>query len=145
MSFILWFMTVFTILANPIVTFFVVEYGFTLNLKYFYGLNRILIGISSSSLIFLCVNQPSSSLNWFLSLPIWQPLIKLNFNIYLLHLPMILLYIKLQGIPYYFNGLLHFISGLGLYGLISLVAVPWTLLFELPFVNLGNILIKKLR
>lgn len=47
--------------------------------------SRVCWAISVGWIIFACVNGYGSSVNWFLSLPQWQPLGRLSYSVYLLH------------------------------------------------------------
>ncbi|XP_055308952.1 O-acyltransferase like protein-like [Sitodiplosis mosellana] len=49
------------------------------------ALSRIVWSIALFYIVFACVNKYGGCLNWFLSHPLWLPLSRLSFSIYLLH------------------------------------------------------------
>lgn len=53
------------------------------------SLSRIAWAIALSYIIFACVHGYGGVVNWFLSLTIWQPLSRLNYAIYVLHIPIL--------------------------------------------------------
>lgn len=54
---------------------------------FYESFSRVCWAISLSWIIFACVHGYGGPVNWFLSLPQWQPLARLSYSIYLLHLP----------------------------------------------------------
>lgn len=49
------------------------------------ALSRICWAISVAWIVFACINGYAGPVNWFLSLPHWQPLSRLTYSIFLLH------------------------------------------------------------
>lgn len=55
------------------------------------GGTRISWSVFLCLVIYACVKGYGGPVNWFLSLPLWQPLARLTYAIYLIHLPAMLL------------------------------------------------------
>lgn len=59
-----------------------------------YGLydafSRVAWAIALCYIIFACVHGYGGPVNWFLSHPLWQPISRLCYSIYLLHFPVIM-------------------------------------------------------
>lgn len=55
-------------------------------------------------LIYACVKGYGGPVNWFLSLPQWQPLARLTYAIYLVHMPVMLLTVASTRRPAIFSG-----------------------------------------
>lgn len=89
---------------------------------------RIVWSICVSYIIFACIHNSGGPINWFLSLPMWQPISKLSYSLFLV-----------QGVVMTPINTRHSFSEMGLIqDCISLVvlcifaAIPVTLMFELP-------------
>ncbi|KAL9695964.1 hypothetical protein quinque_015249 [Culex quinquefasciatus] len=92
-----------------------------------YGTTRhVLWACSVAWIIFACITGYGGPVNTLLSATFWQPFVKLSYCLYLLHLP---LQIFLTGRQ----------------PLAVLLSIGWTLLFELPFLNLDEWLRKLVR
>lgn len=87
-------------------------------------------------IIFACVNGYGGLANQILSFSIWQPLGRLSYCIYLLHLPIQLMMAGAQRIPYYFTDLLAVYQFWGDIGFTITIAVVWVLIFESPVICL---------
>lgn len=89
-----------------------------------------------STLIYNCARQQGGAINWFLTLPFWKPLARLNYGIFLVHVQFIVLTGRLMRKEIFFHGFLMTQMGLGNYLTAVIVAVPMILCVEMPFVNL---------
>lgn len=56
------------------------------------SLSRVAWAIALCYIIFACVNNYGGPVNWFLSHPLWQPLSRLCYAIYLIHFPVVLVF-----------------------------------------------------
>lgn len=60
-----------------------------------YGLydifSRITWAIALCYVIFACIHGYGGPINWFLGHPLWQPLSRLSYSIYLVHFPIVIL------------------------------------------------------
>lgn len=63
------------------------------------GLSRVAWSFALCYIIFACVNGYGGPFNWFLSHPLWQPLSKLSYSIYLLHFPVIMVTLATTEAP----------------------------------------------
>lgn len=65
--------------------------------------SRVSWAISLSWIIFCCTHGYGGPVNWFLSLSIWQPLARISYSIYLVHLPIQLVLAASVRVPTYFS------------------------------------------
>lgn len=79
------------------------------------------------------------SLNWFLSHPIGQMISKLAYCGYLWHLPIMHITTSIQQTPILINGFLQLQFAIAVFVLSLVIAVPWSLLFETPVMNLEKV------
>lgn len=68
------------------------------------SLSRVLWPIAISYIIFVCVHNNGGPVKWFLSHPFWQPISNLSYAIYLVHVPVILMFQGAMKSAQYFNG-----------------------------------------
>lgn len=99
---------------------------------FFETLGRILWAIAICYVIFACVHGSGGPINTFLSLPMWQPLAKLSYGIYLCNWTVIAIIMFSTKIPLYFNEFTAFQNFISFFVLSTLVAVLLTLAFEIP-------------
>lgn len=81
----------------------------------------------------------------FLSLPIWLPISKLSFCIYLIHMPVQLVFMSSIRSPQYFSNFRAIYKFFGDFGVSFLVAFIWSMMFEHPTLNIITILMAKRR
>lgn len=55
-------------------------------------------------LVYACLKGYGGPVNWFLSLPQWQPFARLSYAIYLLHMPIMLMEAASLHRPAFFSG-----------------------------------------
>ena len=55
---------------------------------FFYASKHVAWGVAVSWLIFACVNGYGGPINWLLSFPVWQPLARISYSMYILHIPL---------------------------------------------------------
>lgn len=100
------------------------------------SLNRIGWSIAISYIIFACMHGSGGPVNWFLSWPMWQPLAKLSYTIYMCQLfPTILVY-KSSKIPLHFSEFENLQRFIGILISCIFIAIPMTLAFEMPIDNI---------
>lgn len=56
------------------------------------SLSRVAWALALSYIIFACVHNYGGPVNWFLSHPLWQPLSRLCYSIYLIHFPVLMVF-----------------------------------------------------
>ncbi|KAG4075102.1 hypothetical protein HA402_013497 [Bradysia odoriphaga] len=110
---------------------------------FYESFSRVCWAISLSWIIFACVHGYGGPVNWFLSLPQWQPLARLSYSIYLLHLPIQLLIVASSRTQLIFTENLAIHKFWGDFGLTLTASLIWTLAFESPVVMLEKIMFSK--
>lgn len=98
--------------------------------------HRVVWAFVVALLIFNNARNRGGSLDWFLSLSMWRPLVKLTYIVYLVHIPLIVLMAKKLRTEMYFDNGVIVILGLGIYVASLFIAAPIHLLVEEPFINL---------
>lgn len=96
------------------------------------SLSRIAWSIALSWVIFACVKGYGGIINLFLSHSYWQPIARLQFSIYLLHLVMQYLLAKSVQSVQFFSDWRSVHTFWGDFGMTLTVSVFWTLAFESP-------------
>lgn len=81
----------------------------------------------------------------FLSLSFWLPISKLSFCIYLIHVPVQLVYISSMRAPMYFSQFRALFKFFGDFGVSFFLAFAWALLFEYPTLTIIGVLLRKRR
>uniref|UniRef100_A0A182JAD6 Nose resistant-to-fluoxetine protein N-terminal domain-containing protein n=1 Tax=Anopheles atroparvus TaxID=41427 RepID=A0A182JAD6_ANOAO len=109
------------------------------------ALNRVAWAGAVGWIIFACVNGYGGPVNLFLGAAIWQPLGRLSYSIYLLHLPIQLMMAGVARLPFYFTDLQAAYQFWGDIGFTVTLALPWALLFESPVIGLERILFGRSR
>lgn len=66
--------------------------------------SRVLWSFFLCLVIYACVKGYGGPVNWFLSLPMWQPLARLTYAIYLVHMPIMLMTAASTHRPLIFSG-----------------------------------------
>ncbi|XP_055326387.1 nose resistant to fluoxetine protein 6-like [Sitodiplosis mosellana] len=104
---------------------------------------RVWWSLSVSYIIFACVNGQGGIINWLLSLPRWQPISRLSYNLYLIHIPVIAIIHANRQVPWYFSSLTQ-VHDLFLVASTSCAAaVVLALTIEMPVINLSHIFLYK--
>nr|XP_019546423.2 nose resistant to fluoxetine protein 6-like [Aedes albopictus] len=109
------------------------------------SLKHVLWAAGVGWIIFACTNGYGGPVNSVLSLPIWQPLGRLSYCLYLLHLPMQTVLTASTRTVRYFSDLRAIHTFWGDFSLTLLAAVGWTLCFEIPFANLDMLMLEKVK
>lgn len=98
----------------------------------FESFSRIAWSICLGYMIFACVHDSGGPVNRFLSLPIWQPLAKLSYAVYLNHYLVIAVTTATLKTPPSFSELTAYQNGISIYVLSTLLSIPLVLAFESP-------------
>lgn len=104
------------------------------------ALSRVTWAAAVAWLVFACAHGYGGPVNWWLSLPGWQPLARLSYTIYLVHLPVQVVLVAQRRVPGYFNDLYGVAAFWSAFGVTLMVAVLWTLAFESPVLSLERAL-----
>lgn len=99
-------------------------------------LHRTLWALSLGWVIFSCHYGYSIGTNNFLSHPVFRPVANLTYCAFIWHLPVETISKCLERFPEYFNGFLFLRDAISNVIISLMIALPWSLLFELPFINL---------
>lgn len=67
------------------------------------GVGRVVWSLALCYIIFACVHNSGGAINWFLSHPLFQPLSRLSYSIYLVHFPVIYATLLSMKSPPYFS------------------------------------------
>lgn len=94
-------------------------------------------------IIFACSNGFGGPVNSVLSMTIWQPLGRLTYCLYLLHLPIQTMLTASTRTVRHFSDLRAVHTFWGDLSLTLLAAIGWTLCFEIPFANLDALLVSR--
>jgi len=103
---------------------------------------RISWCLSVSWIIIACHQNRGGIVKKFLSLSIWLPVSKLSYCIYLVHLPIQLVFLSSIRVPQYFTDIRALHNFLGNFGLALIVAFGWALMFEYPWIRLIKIFLE---
>ncbi|XP_062550333.1 nose resistant to fluoxetine protein 6-like [Armigeres subalbatus] len=109
----------------------------------FESLKHVVWACGVAWIIFACANGYGGPVNSVLSLRVWQPLGKLSYCLYLLHLPMQTVLTASTRTVRSFSDFRAIHTFWGEFCLTVLAAVVWTLCFEIPFGNLDALIVRK--
>lgn len=69
------------------------------------SLSRVAWAVALCYIIFACVNNCGGPVNWFLSHPLWQPISRISYAIYLVHFPVTMFFNATMKHPSYLSGI----------------------------------------
>lgn len=104
------------------------------------ALTRVGWSIALCYIIFACVNDSGGPINWFLGHPLWQPLSRVCYSVYLLHFPVLLVTMGTEKSPSYFAEFTAFHTFIANYVLTVFVSIVATLAFESPILILEKMM-----
>lgn len=104
------------------------------------ALSRVFWAVALGYIIFACVHNSGGVINRFLSHPLWQPISRISYSIYLLHLTIIIIMMTSLKQPMYFTELSTYHMFIGNYVFTVFVAIIVTLLFESPIIIVEKLL-----
>lgn len=104
------------------------------------ALSRVGWALGLCYIIFACVHKSGGPINSFLGHPLWQPVSRICYSIYLLHFPIILIVMASLKTSMYFSELTAFHAFLGNYVITFLVSIVATLAFESPLVVIEKLI-----
>jgi peptidoglycan/LPS O-acetylase OafA/YrhL len=100
------------------------------------ALKRISWCLALAWIILACHLSYGGVVKRFLSLSIWLPVSKLSFCIYLVHLPVQLVYLASIRTPQFFSNFRAVYKFFGDFGVSFFIAFAWALMFEYPTLNI---------
>lgn len=104
---------------------------------------RITWGASLAWLVYLMTMGHLTTLNAALSHPTFQMISQLSYSAYLWHVPLGLITLSIRRTPVYLNWFMLLQHGISITVTSLMVAVPWSLLFELPYKNVQQVIFRK--
>ncbi|KAL5284200.1 hypothetical protein ACFFRR_006464 [Megaselia abdita] len=102
-------------------------------------------GFMLSWIIFCCYHGYGGVINSFLSNPLWQPLARLSFAMYLCHLTIMAVIQGSMRTPAYFSNFEVALNFWGFFGITILVSIDLVLGIESPIIGLEKMLLRKER
>ncbi|KXJ73197.1 hypothetical protein RP20_CCG016319 [Aedes albopictus] len=106
-------------------------------------LSRSVFAVCVMWIILACVNGKGGLLDEFLGASIWQPISRLSFTMYLLHVLLLMMAsVAPDKTGAYFSVINLFYWIWGTIGLTTSVTLLWSAIFELPFVTLSKLLLR---
>jgi peptidoglycan/LPS O-acetylase OafA/YrhL len=104
----------------------------------YHSLSRVAWSIAIAWLIFACTHGYGGLIHWLLAHPMWQPLARLSFCIYVLHLPIQIVLLASEKQSIYLSDIRMAHKFWGDFGFAMLLATVWSLAFEMPVPLLEN-------
>lgn len=101
-----WIVSLFTLAAAIVGAHYFNRLNFTaevLNAAFFESFVRVSWAIALSWIIFACVRGYGGPVNWMLSWPQWQPLARISYSLYLVHIPVQAMYRASMRSPKYLS------------------------------------------
>ncbi|CAO1408310.1 unnamed protein product [Diamesa hyperborea] len=142
-----WILSISTILAIIFAQYPLMQEDFNSNHiladAFYESLRHFCWCIAVSWIILACLLDYGGVVNKFLSLPVWMPISKLSYCIYLLHLPLQLIYLSSIRTPQYFTNYRAILKFFGDFSMAFVFAFVWALAFEYPVLNLIAIHLQK--
>uniref|UniRef100_A0A182P5T9 Nose resistant-to-fluoxetine protein N-terminal domain-containing protein n=1 Tax=Anopheles epiroticus TaxID=199890 RepID=A0A182P5T9_9DIPT len=94
--------------------------------------------------IFVCINQQGGIIDQFLSCPLWQPLSRLSYSMYLIHIAIQAFTMTLAvRFPVEFMMVNVFYSSFGLICVSAVIGTVWCIAFEYPFFGIESYIFKR--
>lgn len=107
------------------------------------SLKRLTWCLAIGWIILACHFSYAGIVKRFLSLPFWLPISKLSFCIYLIHVPIQLIFLSSIRAPQHFSNFRAIYKFFGDFGVSFFVALVWALMFEYPTLNIISLLTSK--
>lgn len=117
------------------------EYSYVIDALY-ETLSRSVFVFCVLWIILACVNGKGWLVDEFLGASMWQPLSRLSFTMYLLHIPLLVMAsVASAKTASHFSAMDLFYRICGTFGLTTIVALLWSAVFELPFMALFKLIL----
>lgn len=141
-----WILSIGVMLAVIFVNYPLVQSDTTstpLDYALYDALGRILWSIALCYIVFACVHDSGGPVNWFLSYPLWQPISRVCYAIYLIHFSVLLTLVASMKAPPYLNELMAFHAFIGSYILTVFISFIASLAFESPIVIIEKLIFNR--
>lgn len=110
---------------------------------FYESLKRLCWCLSLGWIIIACHLSYAGIVKQFLSFPIWLPISKISFCMYLIHVPIQLIFLSSIRSPQFFSNFRAIFKFFGDFGVSFFAAFVWALMFEYPTLNIINFLTAK--
>ncbi|XP_033222905.1 nose resistant to fluoxetine protein 6-like isoform X3 [Belonocnema kinseyi] len=109
----------------------------------FTSISRPLWATSIAWIVLACIRGHGGPINTFLSLPIFIPISRVSYSVYLVHVTIMQIKVFATRTPHYFSGFQLFNNFLDNLVLAIVIAFFWSLLFEVPILTLEKIIFRR--
>ncbi|CAG9820129.1 unnamed protein product [Phaedon cochleariae] len=99
--------------------------------------------IGVGTVVLLCTTGNGGIINDFLSIPIFQILVRISYSVYLTHFPVLIYFIGEKKHPDHFSNIKSIHDFTGDLAFVFIVATVWCLAFESPFIAIAKIVFRK--
>ncbi|XP_049280121.1 O-acyltransferase like protein-like [Anopheles funestus] len=111
---------------------------------FYESLHRSFWAFAVMWVIFVCINQQGGIVDRFLGNPLWQPLSRLSYSMYLVHIAIQAITLtQALRFPVEFTVVNIFYTSFGLISISAAIGTVWCIAFEYPFFGLEKYLFKK--
>uniref|UniRef100_A0A182INL9 Nose resistant-to-fluoxetine protein N-terminal domain-containing protein n=1 Tax=Anopheles atroparvus TaxID=41427 RepID=A0A182INL9_ANOAO len=113
---------------------------------FYESLHRSFWAFAVMWVIFVCINQQGGFVDRFLGCPLWQPLSRLSYSMYLVHIAIQAATVtKATRFPVEFSTVNVFYASFGLIGISAVGGTLWCIAFEYPFFGLERYVFRRKR
>lgn len=112
---------------------------------FYAALSRPIWAATIAFLIWACQKGLARPVNWILSFPIYEPLARLSYAVYIVHYPLKMQITAFQRTAEYWSGYMWFLFFLSLLGMSLLVAIPLVIGIEYPVRHLEEAIDEAIR
>ncbi|XP_053673421.1 nose resistant to fluoxetine protein 6-like [Anopheles nili] len=113
---------------------------------FYESLHRSFWAFAVMWVVFVCINGQGGVIDRFLGSPLWQPLSRLSYSMYLLHIAIqAITFTQAIRFPVEFSVVNLFYTSFGLAGISAFFATVWAIAFEYPFFGLEQYIFKRKR
>ncbi|XP_058117415.1 O-acyltransferase like protein-like [Anopheles ziemanni] len=113
---------------------------------FYESLHRSFWAFAVMWVIFVCINQQGGIVDRFLGNPLWQPLSRLSYSMYLVHIAIQAVTLtKAIRFPVEFTVVNVFYTSFGLIGISAVAGTVWCVAFEYPFFGLERYIFRRKR
>ncbi|XP_052903397.1 O-acyltransferase like protein-like [Anopheles moucheti] len=111
---------------------------------FYESLHRSFWAFAVMWVIFVCINGQGGLIDRFLGAPVWQPLSRLSYSMYLLHIAIQAITLtQALRFPVEFTVVNIFYTSFGLISISAAIGTVWCVAFEYPFFGLEKYIFKK--
>ncbi|XP_055915376.1 O-acyltransferase like protein-like [Eupeodes corollae] len=141
-----WFTSFFTLVAIIMGPYFSIHAngkGTVFEATMYEGLKRVSWALAHAWITFACFYGFGGIVDVFLSHPLWQPLGRLSYAMYMMHMPILRMHYGLARTEIYFSTYTEFLAFWGVLGITILYSIYVTLLFESPILALEKVIFSR--